>query len=171
MRQRKASTKLTEDAMLSASELAQIYGIAANTITDKMQRHGFKRDDQKRWRHGDYLKAAAAGAEMDKRNFGKKLEDMVDGGMGDSLPAQKLRKQIQLLDIEIQTAQAKLNEMLGKVVELERHKEHCESIARLMITWWDQAAENAATKVKDATVLNELRQAGERARQEILDFA
>lgn len=171
MRQRKPSTKMSEDAMLTASQLAQIYGIAASTITDKMQRHGFTRDDQKRWRHGDYLKAAAAGAEMDKRNFGKQLEAMEEGGKGDTLPAQKLRKQIQLLEIEIQTAQAKLNEMLNKVIEVEKHKEHCEAIARLMVTWWDQAAENAATKVKDATVLDELRLAGERARQEILDFA
>ena len=156
-------------ALLTAKELSEKYGVSSQAVNKMMLRHGYTRDKQKRYKESEYLKAKAAGAQLDKRGLAVKLADAEQAG--ESLQAQKLRRQIQLLDVDIQMAEAKLAEMTNRVIEVEKHKEHCEAIARLMLTWWDQAAENAATKVKDAEVLNELRRAGERARQEILDFA
>jgi len=71
--------------------------------------------------------------------------------------------EIKMLDIEIE-------EMLGKTVPIEKHKEQVEAVARLMITWWDKASENAATKIKDAGILKALREAGDHARREILEL-
>ena len=155
--------------LLTAKQLGDKYGTSQQSVTRMMTRHGYQRDNQKRYKESEYLKAKAAGAQLDKRGLAAQLADAEQSG--ESLQAQKLRRQIQLLDVDIQMAEAKLAEMTNRVIEVEKHKEHCEAIARLMLTWWDQAAENAATKVKDAEVLNELRRAGERARQEILDFA
>jgi hypothetical protein len=155
--------------LLTAKQLGDKYGVSQQSVNKMMGRHGYQRDKQKRYKESEYLKAKAAGAQLDKRGLAAQLADAEHAG--ESLQAQKLRRQIQLLDVDIQMAEAKLAEMTNRVIEVEKHKEHCEAIARLMLTWWDQAAENAATKVKDAEVLNELRRAGERARQEILDFA
>ena len=157
--------------LLTAKQLGDKYGVSHQSVTRSMTRHGYQRDKQKRYKESEYLKAKAAGAQLDKRGLSAQLADAEAESGGESLQAQKLRRQIQLLDVDIQMAEAKLAEMTNRVIEVEKHKEHCEAIARLMLTWWDQAAENAATKVKDAEVLNELRRAGERARQEILDFA
>ena len=154
---------------MTATELAKKYGVTWQAVTKTMKRHGFKCDAKKLYNESEYIRARQLGQEMDKRNLSDELADAEQAG--ESLQAQKLRRQIQLLDVDIQMAEAKLAEMTNRVIEVEKHKEHCEAIARLMLTWWDQAAENAATKVKDAEVLNELRRAGERARQEILDFA
>lgn len=170
MAKKKLSAKLPEDTLLTAAELAQIYGIAASTITDKLTRHGFFRDDQKRWRHGDYLKAAAAGAEMDKRNAGKQLAELEGDGKGDTLPAQLLRRKIALLDVDIETAKVKLDELRGRVIDKEVHLERMDSIVRVMLSWWDKASENAATKIKDASILAALREAGDDARRELLEI-
>jgi len=37
-----------------------------------------------------------------------------------------------------------------------------------MQSWWDKASEAAATKIKDATVLKHLREARERANDDIM---
>lgn len=154
-------------ARYTAKELAAKYDLSLTTVTKKMRRHGYSADPSKRYLESDFLKAQAAGAEADKAAAAAQLAEHD----GESLQAKLLRRKIALADIEIKASQAKLDELLGRVIEVEKHKEHCMAIAQLMITWWEQASEGAATKIKDATVLDELRLAGERARQEILDFA
>jgi hypothetical protein len=156
-------------ARFTSTELGKKHNISAHLVTRKMTRHGFKKDSDGKYSEEDFLKAQAAGMQADKAAASKQLASEELGG--ETLQAQLLRRKIKLLDVDIQTAEAKLSEMLGRVIEVEKHKDKCQAIAHLMITWWEQASENAATKVKDATVLDELRRAGERARQEILEFA
>jgi hypothetical protein len=154
---------------MTATDLAKKYGVTWQAVTKTMKRHGYKYDAKKLYKESEYIKAHQLGQEMDKRNL---VEELVEAEQaGESLQAQKLRRQIQLLDIDIQMAEAKLAEMTNRVIEVEKHKDKCQAIAHLMITWWEQASENASIKVKDATVLDELRRAGERARAEILEFA
>jgi len=153
----------------TAKELGDKHGISAQAVAQKMRRHGYSKNKQNKYSEADFLQAKALGAEMDKAGIAKQLEQAESDG--ESLQAQKLRRQIALLDLDIEMSKEKLLEMQGKVISLDRHKEHCQAIAQLMLTWWDQASESAATKVKNAEVLNELRRSGERARQEILDFA
>jgi hypothetical protein len=156
-------------ARLTASELAEKYGISRQLVSRKMNRHGYKKDSAGKYSEEDFLKAQAAGMQADKAAAAKQLAN--EELAGETLQAQLLRRKIKLLDVDIQTAEAKLAEMLGRVIEMEKHKDKCQAIAHLMITWWEQASENASIKVKDATVLDELRRAGERARIEILEFA
>jgi hypothetical protein len=153
----------------TSTELGKKHSISAHLVTRKMTRHGFKKDSTGKYSEEDFLKAQAAGMQADKAVAAKQLAN--EELAGETLQAQLLRRKIKLLDVDIQTAEAKLAEMLGRVIEVEKHKDKCQAIAHLMITWWEQASENASIKVKDATVLDELRRAGERARAEILEFA
>ena len=156
-------------AWMSAAALGRKYNIGRANIIRKMERHGFKSNAKKQWREEDYIKAQAMGMEMDKRNLQDKVDD-TPAGPRPSLTHLKLQRQVKRLDVEIKIAEAKLDEMMGKVVSVDRYKEQVQAVARLMLTWWDQAAEAAATKIKDASVLEELRNARDRASRDILEL-
>jgi len=138
---------------LTASEIGEKHGISGPAVAKKMARHGYRQDSKKRYDYEEYLRADASGKQADKAEAAKQLA----ATGGETLQAQLLRRKISLLDIDIQTAQAKLDEITGNTVTLEYHKGELLAVQNLMLTWWDQAAEAAATKVKDASVLKHLR--------------
>jgi hypothetical protein len=116
------------------------------------------------------------GAAMDKAKLAEQAERMADQ-INPSLPSPstltyaKLQRQIKKLDIEIQMSQVELDAALGKSIPLDQHREQVRAVVNLMLTWWDQASEAAATKIKDASVLDELRKARERASRDILEVS
>jgi hypothetical protein len=154
--------------MLTAKELGDKYGISHQSVVKKMTRHGYQRDGRKRYSEQDFLKAQASGAQADKSTAAKMLADLDAEGAGETLQAQLLRRKIKLLDVDILTAQAKLDEILGKSVPIDKHKETLQGVVAMMQSWWDKASEAAATKIKDATVLRHLREARERANDDIV---
>ena len=166
----KGNTRRTKDKRLTQSELSEKYGITRRAVCEKMNTHGFKPDAGKKYSEAEYLQADAMGKDMDKNRAAKKLASLEQGGEGDTLTAQLLRRKISLLDVDIETAKVKLLELKGKTIAVEKHNERVEAVARLMLSWWDKASENAATKVKDAGVLLALREAGDNARREILEL-
>lgn len=155
--------KGTKTIRLTATELGRKYEVTEGAVRAKMKAHGYKADAKKKYSETEFLLAREAGAQMDKAAASAQLAS-VDG---ESLQAKLLRRKIKLADIEIETMQAKLDELLNRVVPIEKHKEQIIAVQNLMLVWWDKASENAATKVKDAGVLAELRAAKERALIEI----
>ncbi len=145
---------------LKTSEIAKQHGITLAAVRKKMARHGYQQDAAGTYDYAEYLKAEAAGMQADKAVAARQL---AQAGDGETLQAQLLRRKIALLDIDIQTAQAKLDEITGNTVTLEHHKAELLAVQNLMLTWWDQASEAAATKIKDASVLAHLREARDRA--------
>ena len=155
-------------ALFTPSELGKKYGHPPQVITRKMKRHGYKPDEKNRYRESDFLAAQASGAQADKSTAAKMLADLDAEGAGETLQAQLLRRKIKLLDVDILTATAKLDEITGKSILLEKHKETLQGVVAMMQSWWDKASEAAATKIKDATVLKHLREARARANDEIM---
>jgi len=153
---------------LTAKQLGDKYGISQQAVDKKMARHGYKRDSQKKYSESDFLAAQASGAQADKSTAAKQLAELDAEGAGETLQAQLLRRKIKLLDVDILTAQAKLDDTLGKSVPIDKHKETLQGVVAMMQSWWDKASEAAATKIKDATVLKHLREARERANDEIM---
>jgi len=160
----------------SATALAKEKGIAPKNLLKSFERHGIKPDRNGKWTEADYLKAKEMGAAMDKRNLSAKMAEAEKAAENKpahsaaTLTYMKMQRQIKRLDIDIQLAQVGLDAALGKSILLEKHKEQVQAVVRLMLTWWDQAAEAAATKIKDASVLEALRNARDRASREILEL-
>jgi DNA-binding MarR family transcriptional regulator len=154
---------------LTASELAEKYGITPHAVIKKMARHGFKYDAQKRYKESDFLAAQASGAQADKSTAAKQLADLDAEGAGETLQAQLLRRKIKLLDVDILTAQAKLDELRGRYVSVDEHLEKLTGVVAQIRVFWDKAAEAVATKRKDPELLRQLRQARDLAMQEIRD--
>jgi hypothetical protein len=165
---KKGIRKSSKNGLMTAGELAEKYGITPHAVSKKMARHGFKQDSKKRYRESDFLAAQASGAQADKSTAAKMLADLDAEGAGETLQAQLLRRKIKLLDVDILTATAKLDEITGKSISLEKHKETLQGVVAMMQSWWDKASEAAATKIKDATVLKHLREARARANDEIM---
>ena len=138
-------------------------------------RHGIKPDENGKYTEADYARQKEMGQAMDKSKLSARLAEAGREAEGKPLqsPAtltyMKLQRQVKKLDIEIQMSQVDLDTALGKNVPLETHKQEIQAVAALMLSWWEKASENAATKIKDETVLNALREAGDRARLEILE--
>ena len=157
----------------SATALAKLHGIAPKNLLKSFQRHGIKPDKSGKWTEADYLKAKQMGAAMDKSKLAEQAERMAEQ-INPALPSPatltyaKLQRQVKKLDIEIQMAQVELDEALGKTIPIDKHKEILQGVVAMMQSWWDKASEAAATKIKDATVLKHLREARERANDEIM---
>jgi hypothetical protein len=157
----------------TTNALAKKYGIPANKLRLKFQRHGIRPDKNGKFTDADYLKAKQMGAAMDKSKLAEQAEDLapqVNPSMpsASTLTYARLQRQIKKLDIDIQMAQVELDEALGKSVPIDKHKETLQGVVAMMQSWWDKASEAAATKIKDATVLKHLREARERANDEIM---
>ena len=159
--------KGTTKGMMTATQLAAKYGVSEGAVRHKMKRHGFKANAKKQYRESEYVKADAAGREADKAEAAKQLAEVEAEGKGDTLQARILRKKIELLDVDIATAKHKLDEMRGKMIAVDEHLRKLEHVGRIMVNWWDKAAENIATKRKDAELLAALRDARDRAMNEM----
>ena len=160
----------------TVSALAKIHGIAPKNLKKSFDRHGIKPDRSGKYTEADYLTAKEMGAAMDKQSLSAKMAEAEKAAEGKpshsaaTLTYMKMQRQIKRLDIDIQLAQVELDTALGKSILLEKHKEQVQAVVRLMLTWWDQAAEAAATKIKDASVLEALRHARDRASRDILEL-
>ena len=158
----------------TANALAVKHGIPANKLRLKFQRHGIKPDRNGKYTEADYQKAVAMGAAMDKAKLSEKVVEAEKAATGQPLqsPAtltyMKLQRQVKKLDIEIQMAQCELDTELGKTIPIDKHKEILQGVVAMMQSWWDKASEAAATKIKDATVLKHLREARDRANDDIM---
>jgi hypothetical protein len=157
----------------SATALAKEKGIAPKNLLKSFQRHGIKPDRNGKWTEADYLMAKQMGAAMDKTKISEQAEKIADQ-INPSLPSPstltyaKLQRQVKKLDIEIQMAQVELDTALGKTIAIDKHREIMNGVCQMMQSWWDKASEAAATKIKDATVLNHLREARAKANDETL---
>jgi hypothetical protein len=152
----------------TAKELSLEHNISVVAVHKKMKRHGYTLNQNGKYRESDFLAAQASGAQADKSTAAKQLADLDAEGAGETLQAQLLRRKVKLLDVDILTAQAKLDEILGKSIPLDKHKETLQGVVAMMQSWWDKASEAAATKIKDATVLKHLREARERANDDTM---
>jgi len=159
---------MANSKLLTTKQLSEKYGITPQAVWQKMKRHGFAQDAKGRYKESDFLAAQASGAQADKSTAAKQLADLNAEGAGETLQAQLLRRKVKLLDVDILTAQAKLDEILGKSIPLDKHKEQLQGVVAMMQSWWDKASEAAATKIKDATVLKHLREARERANDDTM---
>lgn len=154
--------------------LAVKHGIAPKNLAKKFKAHGIKPDRNGKYTEADYQQAVAMGAAMDKAKLSAKAADAEKAATGQPLqsPAtltyMKLQRQVKKLDIEIQMAQCELDTELGKSIPVDKHKEILQGVVAMMQSWWDKASEAAATKIKDATVLKHLREARERANDDIV---
>jgi hypothetical protein len=154
----------------TAKELSEEHKISVVMVHKKMNRHGYKMDSKNRYKESEFLAAQKAGAQADKAQAAKQLADLDAEGKGETLQSRLLRRKIDLLDIDIETAKAKLDDLVGRSVPIETYKQQLAAVQGLMLCWWDRAAENAATKVKDASILAALREARDRASREILEI-
>jgi len=123
------------------------FGVNRRHATDQLKKWGFEKSS----RGWDLAKI------LEKANAEKRKSVRGDGSLRD----EKLLREIKLLDIEIDDA-------LGKLIPIDKHKETLQGVVAMMQSWWDKASEAAATKIKDATVLRHLREARERANDEIM---
>ena len=157
----------------TTNALAKKHGIAPNNLKKSFDRHGIRPDKNGKYTEADYLRAKQMGAAMDKNKLKEQAEDM-QGQVNPSMPSAstltyaRLHRQIKKLDIDIAMAQVELDEALGKSVPIDKHKEALQGVVAMMQSWWDKASEAAATKIKDATVLKHLREARERANDDIM---
>ena len=169
----------------TVTALAKLHGIAHNNLKKSFDRHGIRPDKDGKYTEADYLKAKQMGAAMDKSKISKQVQELAGDGEGDAesegrrapgkaspspatLTYFKLQRQVKKLDIEIQMAQCELDAMLGKSILMEKHNEIVKAVQGPMISWWNNAIENIATRRKDAKLLKELRNARDRASAEIL---
>jgi len=158
----------------SATALAKEKGIATKNLLKSFRAHGIKPDKDGKWTEADYLRAKQMGAAMDKSKLAEQAEKVAEQ-INPSLPSPstltyaKLQRQVKKLDIEIQMAQVELDNVLGKTIAVEKHKEILQGVVAMSQSWWDKASEAAATKVKDAAVLKHLREARARANDEIME--
>lgn len=161
------TTKKTASKKLTATQLARKHGVSMQSINKTMARHGFKPDSQKKYRESDYLKAAESGHQADKALAAKQLAEAESSGKSDTLQTKILRKKIELIEVDIDTAKHKLDEMRGKMITVDEHLQKLEHVGRIMLNWWDKAASNIATKRKDAALLTALRKARDQAMNEV----
>lgn len=162
----------------SIRELAKLKGEKSHVNLNKsFKRHGILPDANGKFTEADYAKQKEMGAAMDKAKLSAKLADAETEAQGKpsqsaaTLTYMKLQRQVKKLDIEVQKAQVELDEMLGKTVKLEEHKDKIIAVQHLMVAWFGQIVDAIATQRKDPELLEYLKKERDRVSSEILEIA
>ena len=102
-----------KDERITRTEGAKLLGISLVGFDKKMRRHGVSKDGQKTYSKAKILLAKAEGMERDK----SKLEEMV--AEDESLTAQKTKKQIEKLAVEIERLRDERDVVRGKLADVD----------------------------------------------------
>ena len=115
------------------TDAAQALGKSIPSLSVQAKSHNIRKGKDGLYDSAALMRASALGDELDKRNLAAPADD------DESLIAQKMRKQIALLQVQIDTAKQNLATLRGEFVAIEEHRaeirELCEAFRRALDIW------------------------------------
>jgi hypothetical protein len=143
---------------MKPSELSKKYGIAHKNVDKAMERHGYKKNKDGKYREDQFLKARAAGVEMDKnRKISASGIDPDSEDDGQPLSVQIMKRKIQKMDWEIRGLKAEYEKMTGELIPRETYRKALADVVNVSLSVIDLWIGNISAKRADAGLLDDLR--------------
>lgn len=143
---------------MKPSELSKKYNIAHKNVDKTMERHGYKKNKDGKYREDQFLMARKAGIEMDKnRKISSSGIDPDSEDDGQPLSVQIMKRKIQKMDWEIKGLKSEYEKMTGELIPRETYRLALVSVVNLTLNVIDLWISNISAKRADAELMGELR--------------